>query len=126
MRNAMARPAVAAVVEQGRRRMQNHYEGKDFEEASAPDWVYGCDKCKYGIVNPPDPNGVPAPLYLARAFQMENQRLTLCTCRAGNMYRQYLRKKYWDVIQENDYISPDARDAIVDSIITPTVNGEKV
>lgn len=122
----MSRPDASALLAQSRRRMNNHYEGKDIENASTPDWARGCRRCKFGLVNPPDANAAPGPLYLVRMFQASNQRLTFCDCRAGQSYRNYLRRVYDAVEAGADHVPPATREAIVDAVTMPTVNGERV
>jgi hypothetical protein len=122
----MARPDASALLAQSRRRMQNHYEGKDIENASTPDWVYGCRRCKFGLINPPDANAVPAPLYLARMYQADHKRLTFCDCRAGQAYRNYLLGVYDAVKSGADHVPAATIEAITDVVTMPTVNGEWV
>jgi hypothetical protein len=132
MQRVTPKPVVSAVLEQGRRRLQNHYEGKDIENASAPLWAYGCPKCRFGVVKSaetgqaPDPNVAAAPLYLVRMYQAKHDRITLCDCRAGRLYRQYLLSCYRAVEEGDDHVPEAARDSIVDAVTMPTANGKQV
>jgi hypothetical protein len=38
--------------------------------------------------------------------------LTFCTCRAGHMQRQYLRKKLADILEKSDYVPPQYWDEV--------------
>lgn len=67
----------------------------DLSNASpkGPDWAHGCPGCTYGVVLPPAP--IPLlPLHEQRATEAAEGLLIFCDCRAGFMYRQYLRKVY--------------------------------
>lgn len=60
---------------------------------SGPEWAYGCEACTYGIVAAPAI--VPVlPLSECRAVQAHEDMILFCDCRAGFLYRQYLRKVY--------------------------------
>jgi hypothetical protein len=65
----------------------------DHFEAHAPDWASGCPKCRFGIVG-----SVPLvrsiPLFEERMIQAAMGTLQFCDCRAGMLYRQYLRRHY--------------------------------
>lgn len=58
---------------------------------AAPHWAQGCESCTYGMVVAPETIGT---LTLAdqRAVQMDEGMIEFCNCKAGFMYRQYLRK----------------------------------
>lgn len=58
-----------------------------------PDWAHGCEGCTFGVVLPPAPIPV-LPLHEQRATEAAEGLLIFCECRAGFMYRQYLRKVY--------------------------------
>lgn len=58
---------------------------------SGPEWAKGCEACINGLVVAPE---IVPELNLAegRAIQMDEGMIEFCNCRAGHMYRQYLRK----------------------------------
>lgn len=60
-------------------------------QPSGPEWARGCESCEYGLVVAPE----IAPLLNTsegRAMQMDEGMIEFCNCRAGHMYRQYLRR----------------------------------
>ena len=60
-------------------------------QAEAPHWASGCESCQCGLVVAPEI--IPAlGLGEQRAVQMDEGMIEFCECRAGFMYRQYLRK----------------------------------
>lgn len=63
---------------------------KEFQ-ASGPEWSRGCESCRFGLAVAPEI--IPAlGLGEQRAVQMDEGMIEFCDCRAGFMYRQYLRK----------------------------------
>lgn len=90
---------------------------KDLSEI-APDWSHGCADCKFGIVLAPDIVGA-VPLYEGRAVQAREEMILFCNCRAGHMYRQYLRKVY------NGLTLASVRIVLehIAAMSTPTVHG---
>lgn len=64
-----------------------------FEQYSAPEWAQGCDKCQAGVVWALPLSGA-LPLFEERALRLATGGMEVCTCRAGHMLRQYLRRKY--------------------------------
>lgn len=66
---------------------------------NAPDWVDGCEKCHNGLINPPPLTGNDA-LFMERLAQATTGRLTFCTCRAGHMYRQNMRRHYSRLMEQ--------------------------
>lgn len=74
-----------------------------------------------GLVKPPSPAHIPAPLYAARAAQAKMGRLTFCTCTRGQMYRQYLLRMFYGIRDGRDKF-PNWND-IEEAAATPTVNG---
>jgi hypothetical protein len=107
-------------VRQSQRKVEN-YQEKYVEDASTPSWANGCDKCKFGLIYPPDPSHIPAPWYAARVAQAKVGRLTFCTCDAGQGYRSYLLRKYYDIKAGRDRF-PNWEE-VEDAAATPTVNG---
>lgn len=75
-------------------------------------WARGCDKCKFGLINPP-PANVAAPLYIARTTQAALGLLTFCDCRAGKTYRQSLIGTYRSMSDGADSKTPAFRDKVV-------------
>lgn len=65
---------------------------KDISEV-APEWSHGCQSCKFGIVSAPDILAA-FPFYEGRAVQAHEDMIEFCTCRAGHMHRQCLRRRY--------------------------------
>ena len=130
MQQTMTRPSVPVFVEQRRRRLQHHYEGKDIENASTPDWAHGCANCCYGILKVPGTKEAPsanvaaAPLYLVRTFQAVNQRIEFCTCSAGQAYRRYLRGAYVAVQDGSDHLPEASREILHDAVTMPTFHFE--
>jgi len=107
--------------QQLQRRVENRYQEKDIDDAAAPGWARGCDKCKFGLINPPDPSHIPAPWYAARIAQAKVGRLQFCECDAGQGYRHYLLRKYQDIKSGRDKF-PNWEDVEI-AAATPTVNG---
>lgn len=107
-------------MRQSQRKVEN-YQEKYVEDASTPSWANGCDKCKFGLIYPPDPSHIPAPWYAARVAQAKVGRLTFCTCDAGQGYRSYLLRKYQEIRSGRDKF-PNWED-IEEAAATPTVNG---
>lgn len=60
-------------------------------QIDGPEWAHGCEGCQYGLAVAPE---IIRILTLAeqRAVQMDGGLIEFCNCRAGYMYRQYLRK----------------------------------
>ena len=100
----MTERTVAPHVEARRRSLQNRsgYTSKDFEQASAPEWARGCDKCRYGIVRGNLPLGGAIPHYLQRTVQAKDRDITLCTCQAGQAMRSFLRRVYDSTRDKSD------------------------
>ena len=61
--------------------------------AHGPAWANGCEQCRYGIVNYDKPHGGDS-LYMERLVLAVDGALEFCTCQAGHMMRQYLRRQY--------------------------------
>lgn len=109
-------------MRQSQRKVEN-YQEKYVEDASTPAWAHGCDKCKYGIVKPvPDYKHIPASMYAARAAQAKVGRLTFCECDAGQGYRSYLLRKYYDIKSGRDKF-PNWKE-VEKAAATPTVHYE--
>lgn len=56
-------------------------------------WAAGCSNCRYGLVAASDIVS-SLPLHEGRAVQAAEDMLLFCDCRAGHLYRQFLRKVY--------------------------------
>lgn len=65
---------------------------KEFQ-VEGPEWAKGCESCKFGIVLAPDILAA-FPLGEGRAVQAAEGMITFCTCKAGHLYRQHLRRVY--------------------------------
>ncbi len=117
---------VSPIVEQRHRRLHNTYEGKDIANAGHPDWAYGCDKCRYGLIGAESADQLPGPLYLVRMYQASAGRFQFCDCQAGNMMRQFLRKTHTAVKDRTDPVPDTMRGAIMDAITTPTFNWRRL
>lgn len=92
-------------------------------------WANGCDDCQYGLLYPP-PVQTTVPLYILRAVQMKRDMLTFCTCRAGHLRRQHLRKVLYR-IESGDEKIPRAMGEEIDRYLAetsgvPTTRGMKV
>ena len=98
----------------------------DLSVASKPGWALGCDKCRYGLVNPPPVTVADTSTYLVRTYQAANDRLTFCDCQAGQAYRHYLRGRYTDIKAGRDNVPPDMSQALTEAVTMPTLNGEYV
>ncbi len=98
----------------------------DLAQASKPAWALGCDKCRYGLVNPPPATIAATSTYLVRTYQAANGRLTFCDCEAGQAYRNYLRGRYAEVREGRDHVPADMSRALTDVVTAPTLNGEYV
>lgn len=67
-------------------------------------------------------------MYVLRAFQAKRHEITFCNCRAGNMQRQYLRKKWKAIESGEDFHHPDLVKRIMkfldeeENAPTPTVH----
>lgn len=69
-------------------------------DASKAAWANGCEHCQFGIVrSAPLTNAVG--LFEERAAQMARREVEFCDCRAGHMQRQYIRKVYRNLSQED-------------------------
>lgn len=125
----MTERTVAPHVEARRRSLQNRagYAGKDFEQAGAPEWAWGCDKCRYGIVRNDLPLGGAIPHYLQRTVQAKDRAIKLCTCQAGQAMRSFLKRTYDGTMDKSDYFTLPMLDAArqwtIDHTPLPTVNG---
>lgn len=66
---------------------------KEFQVDGAPHWATGCEGCQFGLAVAPE---IVPMLQLPeqRAVQMDEGLIECCNCRAGFMYRQYLRKVF--------------------------------
>ena len=111
-RRPARRKEVPAVVAARRNRMQNHYVPKALEQAGIPDGMRGCDKCQFGLVNPP-PLNIAAPTYITRTVQASIGELTFCTCEAGQRYRRHLRGVYQSLRDGEDSKTPAFREKVV-------------
>lgn len=98
----------------------------DLALAGKPAWAVGCDKCKYGLINPPALDVADTSTYLIRTYQAANGRLTFCDCEAGQAYRRYLRGTYVAVKEGRDNVPNDMSQALHDAVTTPTVHYEVV
>lgn len=96
----------------------------DLDVAGKPDWAIGCDKCTYGLINPPPLDVADTSTYLIRTYQAANGRLDFCDCQAGQSYRQYLRGMYSAVKDGRDKVPNDMSQALTDAVTTPTVRYE--
>lgn len=68
--------------------------------ASGPEWARGCEACEYGLVVAPE--FVPMlNVSEGRAIQMDEGMIEFCNCRAGHMYRQYLRRVLTSINMES-------------------------
>jgi hypothetical protein len=87
----------------------------------APDWCKGCDDCEYGLVHAPTIVGV-LTLAEQRAVAAAEDLIVFCTCRAGHMNRQYLRRVYNGLlpVQKQNYR------AVLLAALTPTIHYEGV
>lgn len=56
---------------------------------TGPKWAYGCDQCKFGLIDPP-PLVMRATVRVQRTAQLHAGRLTFCGCAAGKAYYQNL------------------------------------
>jgi len=59
--------------------------------SSAPHFAKGCEGCTYGLAAAPEIVGM-LMLPEQRAVQMDEDLIEFCNCKAGHLYRQYLRK----------------------------------
>lgn len=98
------------------------YEWKELDQAGRPEWACGCPKCSGGLISPPDIRQFTAATYLVRMFQANAGRLTFCECKAGQMYREFLRGVYRRVNSGEDQVSDGFRSVIEDQVLTPTVH----
>lgn len=96
----------------------------DLELAGRPEWATGCDKCRYGLVDPPPVTVADTSTYLVRTWQAANGRLTFCDCAAGQAYRRYLRGCYSAVKEGHDNVPNDMSQALTDAVTAPTVRFE--
>lgn len=62
-------------------------------QVSGPDWAKGCEGCQFGLAVAPEIVTM-LQLHEQRAVQMDEGLIEFCDCRAGFMYRQYLRKVF--------------------------------
>jgi hypothetical protein len=87
----------------------------------APDWCKGCEQCEYGLVSAPE---IVGALTLAeqRAVAAAEDLIVFCTCRAGHMNRQYLRRVYNGLlpVQKQNYR------AVLLAALQPTIHYEGV
>ena len=51
------------------------------------EWAYGCEHCRFGLIDPPPTRG---PLALANRVQMDAGELRFCDCIAGQMRKKHL------------------------------------
>lgn len=125
----MTERTIAPHVEARRRSLQNRsgYTPKDFEQAGAPEWAFGCEKCRYGIVRNALPLGGAIPHYLQRTVQAKDRDITLCTCQAGQAMRSFMRRTYDATRDKTDYFTlpmlETARQWTIDHTPPPTING---
>lgn len=65
--------------------------------------------------------GVQSTALLVLAAQ---GRLTFCDCRAGEMYKRFLRGRYADLRDGKDAVSSDMAEALTEAVTTPSVRYE--
>lgn len=88
--------------------------------AGGPAWAYGCESCRYGLVNAPDVTGA-VPIYEERTMHAADGLITFCNCQAGHMYRQHLRRWYSRMTDEyREYL----RGVMAAHVTTPTMRYE--
>lgn len=88
-------------------------------DSSGNEWAKGCAQCNYGLIAAPEPIGA-LPLSEQRAVQADEDMLLFCDCRAGFMYRQYLRKVHSSL---NSYSRQKIYE-IVSAASVPTIHME--
>ena len=98
----------------------------DLSLASRPPWASGCDRCRFGLIDPPPADVAAASTYLIRTYQASNGRLTFCDCQAGQAYKRFLRGRYADLRDGKDAVSSDMAEALTEAVTTPSVRYEKV
>ena len=69
-----------------------------------PAWAHGCEKCKFGLINPPPVHGVYIGMYVVRAIQMDKGFLVFCDCKAGETYEKYLKARLVDIRARRDLV----------------------
>jgi hypothetical protein len=126
----MTERTIAPHVEARRRSLQNRsgYESKDLDTAGAPEWAWGCGKCRYGIVRNDLPLGGAVPHYLQRTVQAKDRAIVLCTCQAGQAMRSLLKRTYDATLDRTEYFTGPMLDAArqwtADHTPAPTFNGK--
>ena len=80
--------------------------------AGVPDGMRGCDRCTFGLINPP-PLNIAAATYITRTVQASLGELTFCACEAGQRYRRYLIGTYRSMRDGADSKTPAFRDKVV-------------
>ena len=71
-----------------------------------PSWAKGCEICDYGLISPPPIEQISGEHYIIRVYQAQAGVLRFCTCKAGEMYRLYLRRKWFDIKAGRDFVPP--------------------
>lgn len=61
--------------------------------AEAQEWANGCPTCEFGVAKHRPYTGAVS-LYEEQVHQAAHHQLLPCTCRAGYMARQHMRKVY--------------------------------
>lgn len=89
------------------------------------DWARGCDKCKFGVASSAPLTGA-TNLYLERLVQAQDGDLTFCTCRAGHMQRQYLRRLYTKTDATDLAIARRNVEHARETMLAPTIHMEAV
>lgn len=75
-------------------------------EDYGPEWATGCEVCEYGLISPPAIEQISGEHYIVRVYQAQAGVLNFCTCKAGHLYRLYLRRKWLEMKAGRDYVPP--------------------
>lgn len=93
-------------------------------------WANGCELCEFGIAQHAPYTGAIS-LYEEQMHQAAHHQLTPCTCRAGHMVRQHMRRVYAAMTPEyRAWIAKRIEDAelalMEQQAAEPTVHYERI
>lgn len=98
--------------------------------AQEQDWANGCELCQFGVATHAPYTGAVS-LYEEQVHQAAHNQLQPCSCRAGHMARQHLRKTYSAMTPEyRAWIAKRIEDAqltlMQQQAVEPTMHYERI
>jgi hypothetical protein len=91
-------------------------------ELEGHEWAQGCRECEFGLIGEvAEGRKVDVPLFIFRVYQAKEKRIEFCTCRAGQQYRNRLRRIYDDIQNGKEEITSAYHDKIAKALDSSAV-----